>query len=92
MSLKIISYDLGQPETSADYKELIKYIKGLGDWAKPLESFWIVDTPKYCSTIRDEAKKYLDSNDELLVVSCPFDSWASSGINKEVTDWIKGRS
>lgn len=29
MSVKIISYDLGSPESSSDYEELIKYIKGL---------------------------------------------------------------
>lgn len=90
MSLKIISYDLGQPETSSDYKELIKYIKSLGSWGKPLESFWIVDTAKYCTTIRDEAKQYLDGNDKLLVVSCPFDSWASYRLSTSVTDWLKG--
>jgi hypothetical protein len=92
MSLKIISYDLGKPETSADYKDLIEYVKSLGSWAKPLESFWIVDSPKYCSTIRDEAQEYLDSNDEILVVSCPFESWASWGLDKDVTSWIKARS
>jgi hypothetical protein len=92
MSLKIISYDLGQPETSASYTKLIDYIKSLGSWAKPLESFWIVDTPKHCSTIRDEAKEHLDGNDEILAVSCPFDAWASYGISTKVTDWIKERT
>lgn len=92
MSLKVISYDLGQPETSTSYKELIEYIKGLGTWAKPLESFWIVDTDKHCSTIRDEAKAYLDSNDELFVFSCPFSSWASYGLSDDVTDWLKART
>ena len=89
MSLKIISYDLNKPETSSDYEKLITYIKSLGSWAKPLESYWIVDTPKYCSTIRDEAKEYMDSNDEILVVSSPFESWASYGLSKSVTEWLK---
>lgn len=92
MSLKVISYDLGQPEKSTDYKDLIGYIKGLGAWAKPLESFWIVDTTKTCSSIRDEAKSYLDSNDKILVFSSPFKSWASSGLKKSTTDWLKDRS
>lgn len=89
MSKKIISYDLGQPETSANYRELIDYIKSIGTWVKPLESFWIVDTTKQCSTIRNEAKQYLDANDRLFVVTCPFDDWASYRISSTVTDFIQ---
>jgi hypothetical protein len=47
----LISYDLGQLETSASYRELISAIKGLGDWAKPLESEWFVLTGLTASVV-----------------------------------------
>ncbi len=67
MSVKIISYDLGSPESSSDYEELIKYIKGLGSWAKPLYSVWFVNTDKTSRQIREGAEAYLDDNDKIFV-------------------------
>lgn len=88
MSVKIISYDLGSPETSDDYKELIKYVKSLGDWIKPMYSFWLVDTTKTCKGIRDEAKAYLDSNDKLIVAKWSLDDWATYRLPK-TAEWLK---
>ena len=73
MSVKLISYDLGVPETSQDYKKLIDAIKELGAyWANPLKSVWLVDNDLGCSKIRDSLKSYLDSNDKLFVIACPI--------------------
>lgn len=89
MSVKIISYDLGSPESSSDYEELIKYIKGLGAWANPLYSVWLVDTNKTSSQIRDSAKSYLDDNDRLFVANWnPGSGWASFSLSRYVTDWL----
>lgn len=88
MSVKIISYDLGQPETSEDYKELIKFIKGLGETCKPLESFWFVKTTKTCKYIRDEAKQYLDSNDRIFVAKWGVDDWAGLRLRNSGGDWL----
>jgi hypothetical protein len=88
MSVKLISYDLGVPETSQSYQDLIAYIKSLGDWCKPLYSYFLVDTNKHCSTIRDEAKAYLDTNDKFLVINSPVGNWASYNLSKTVTDWL----
>jgi hypothetical protein len=90
MSVKIISYDLGSPESSDDYKDLIEYIKSLGSWVKPLYSFWLVDTDKTCSTIRDGAKQYLDSNDKLFVAEWSVDDWAIYRLPK-TAEWLKGK-
>jgi hypothetical protein len=89
MSVKLISYDLGKPETSSSYSDLIKGIKSLGDWAKPLESFWLVDNSLDCATIRDKLQAYLDSNDKILVIKCPLSAWASYGIANDVIQWMK---
>ena len=90
MSVKIISYDLGSPESSDDYKDLIEYVKSLGSWVKPLYSFWLVDTDKTCSTIRDGAKQYLDSNDKLFVAEWSVDDWAIYRLPK-TAEWLKGK-
>lgn len=91
MSVKIVSYDLGGPESSADYKDLIDYMRSFGTRAKPLESFWLLSTTKSCTTIRDEAMKYLDSNDKLLVFEWSLDDWATYKLPKDVTDWLAAR-
>ncbi len=89
MSVKIISYDLGQPEMSQAYKRLIGAIKELGAWAKPLESYWLVDCNKTCSEVRDLLEAYLDNNDRLLVIETPLNAWATRNIHGAVTDWMK---
>lgn len=92
MNVKIISYDLGSPEKFEDYEDLIRYIKSLGSWAKPLYSVWLVDTDKTVSEIRDEAKHLIDSNDKIFVAEWNTDSgWASYNLPKSVTDWLHSR-
>lgn len=91
MSVKIVSYDLGQPESSEDYKKLIDYMRSFGTRAKPLYSYWLLSTSKTCQEIRDGAKSYLDGNDKLLVIESSLSSWASYNLPKEVTDWLNAR-
>ena len=92
MSVKIISYDLGSPEKFEDYEDLIRYIKSLGSWAKPLYSVWLVDTDKTASEIRDGAMRHIDNNDKLFVAEWNTDSgWASYNLPKSVTDWLRSR-
>ena len=89
MSVKVISYDLGKPEMSQSYAQLIEAIKNLGGWAKPLESFWLVSCEKSCVDIREKLKPYLDSNDSLFVATIPLNEWASYRLPQDVIDWIK---
>jgi hypothetical protein len=89
MSILLISYDLGVPETSDDYKKIIAHIKSYGTWAKPLYSVWFIKTDKTCAQVRDELNKLLDRNDKLLVMDVSEDDWATRSIDKEVTDWMK---
>jgi hypothetical protein len=88
MKTYLISYDLGVPETSEDYKKLIAYIKSYGAWAKPLYSEWFVKTDKTAGQVRDEIEKQTDSNDKVLVLDVTGANWASNRIDKEVTDWM----
>ena len=89
MSVKLISYDLGRPETSQSYRQLIEAIKSLGSWAKPMESFWLVDCNRSCEEIRDSLKQYLDLNDRLLVSVFSSSNWASYRVPEDVIGWMK---
>ncbi|MEK7464084.1 MAG: hypothetical protein AAB610_03125 [Patescibacteria group bacterium] len=89
MSTHLISYDLRVPETSEDYKKLINAIKALGGWATPLKSVWFVTTTKSASDVCDYIKAQTDLNDGILVVNITDDDWATVGVTKEVTDWMK---
>ena len=85
----LISYDLGIPEDSSDYKIVIDYIKSLGHWAKPLKSVWFVVTNKNISDIRDSLKSLTDANDKILVLDVSNDNWATSRMSNEINKWIK---
>ena len=88
MKTFLISYDLGVPETSEDYKRLIAYIKTFS-WAKPLYSVWLIRTTKSVDKIRDEIKAETDNNDKTLVIDVTSADWATNGVSKDVTDWMK---
>ena len=60
-----ISYDLCSP--GKDYSALYDAIKAYGTWAKVTESFYIVKTSQSATSIRDNLRNCLDSNDRLFV-------------------------
>jgi len=89
MKTFLISYDLGVPETHADYIALSKHLKTLySSWARPVKSVWIVKSDKDAGQIRDEIRLTLDSNDKLIVVELNS-NWGTFNVSKEVTDWMK---
>ncbi len=89
MKTYLISYDLGLPETRLDYDILKRYVKSYSYWAKPLQSVWFIKTMKSVSQVRDEIKLKIDSNDKVLVIDVSSKGWATSGVSKSVTDWMK---
>lgn len=83
----LITYDLHSP--GQDYETLIEGIKKLGTtWWHCLDSVWIIKSTLTCSVIRDRLGKYIDKNDELLVVELTG-SWATSHLSKNCNDWLK---
>lgn len=88
MSVYLISYDLGVPETSEDYKSLIEYIK-LHSWKKVLQSVWLIKTSKSVKDIRDGIKKKVDDNDRALVIDVTGSRWATLRVPKSTTEWMK---
>lgn len=89
MRIYLISYDLGVPETSDNYKTLISYIKSFPEWAKPLYSVWLVKSDKTASQIRDEIGAQTDANDKTLVIDVTGASWATNRVSQDITSWIK---
>lgn len=89
MGVLLVSYDLGQPETSDSYTDLIKKIKSYPGYCKPEYSLWLISTDKQTDTVRDELKAYLDTNDKLLVVRVTGAGWASYNLPSNITQWMK---
>lgn len=87
MQTLLVSYDLIRPENSEDYKRLGDRIKQFPNWAKPLESVWIIQTADGPAAVRDALKPYIESNDKLIVVEMSG-SWASFNIGTEVSSWL----
>lgn len=87
MKTYLIGYDLNSP--GKDYAELIKAIKELSNnWWHHLDSTWIVKHDGSAVSIRDNLKKHIDLNDELLVVNLSGEG-AWSGFNEKGSKWLK---
>ncbi|MEP3211154.1 MAG: CRISPR-associated protein Cas2 [Maribacter sp.] len=82
----LIGYDLNK--SGQDYKTLIEQIKKLGNWWHCLDSTFIVKSSSTASLIRDHLKKFIDSNDELLIL-CLTGEGAWTGFSKECSDWLR---
>ena len=71
--LYVISYDLRKP--GRDYKSLTDALKGIGA-QRVLESVWAARRDQTSAEkLRDYFKKFIDSNDRLLVVA--VSDWAT---------------
>jgi hypothetical protein len=89
MSVLMVSYDLGVPETSDTYKRFIQAIKNLGtNWAKPLKSQFFITTDLSVPAVRDALLPLMDQNDRLLVIEVTR-NWATRGVPSDVTEWLK---
>ncbi len=88
VNLYMVCYDLNSP--GQDYTELFEQIKSYGTWWHHLDSTWIIKSPKTATEVRNHLGKYIDSNDELLIVK--FGSWAGKGFEKRAYEWIHNNS
>jgi hypothetical protein len=86
LNVYIIGYDLNRP--GQDYADLIGAIKDLGGWWHYLDSTWLLATDTSAAAIRDTLKEHVDAGDELLVARLQGE-WASCGLPKDATDWIR---
>jgi CRISPR/Cas system-associated endoribonuclease Cas2 len=87
MSVLIITYDLNREQTGGDREGLLQYIK-THSWARLSESSYAVATDKAPATVVEEARRYLDKNDNIYVINLkkPYSGWGP----KDVNDWLEG--
>ncbi|MBF4508419.1 SinR family protein [Flavobacterium sp. JLP] len=82
----LIGYDLNK--SGQDYKTLIEEIKKLGLWWHCLDSTWIIKSESNATDIRNYLKKFIDTNDKLLVVRLSGES-AWVGFSDDCSKWLK---
>jgi hypothetical protein len=87
MSVLIVTYDLNRERTGGEREGLLQYIK-THSWARLSESSYAVATDKAPATVVEEARRYLDKNDNIYVLNLkkPYSGWGP----KEVNDWLEG--
>ena len=88
MSAVLIAYDLHK--LGQRYTELRKLVIETfpGSW-NCLESTFIVNTNMTPVQVRDLLKSKLDANDELLVVALVKNGWATWGMYKPCSGWLR---
>jgi len=87
MAVHWVNYDLNK--SGQDYTKLIDYLKSHNGWAKPLKSSFFVKTTLTAGQLRDEIKKYIDANDDVVVVGVGGKGWATYGLSDELNKWLK---
>lgn len=88
MSAYLISYDLHTP--GQKYDCIQKTITSIcpRNW-KMLQTVWMVNYSGNSTQLRDALKKYLDGNDELIVVKLNGEAaWSGPNLTKH-SEWIK---
>jgi hypothetical protein len=65
MACYLIGCKLTSP--GRDYRELFDAVENLGDAFHCLDASWAVNTQKTAAEIRDELKRFINQNDDLLV-------------------------
>lgn len=86
MAVYCVTYDLKAP--GKDYSSLHDHLKKYA-YCKRLESFWLIDTQKTASQIRDDLKNVVDSNDVVFVARLQG-NWASW--NYGCGDWLNDKN
>jgi hypothetical protein len=83
-----VSYDLHQP--GRNYESVIAAIKAQGNWAKPLESVFFLDTAKTAEAVHAAVRAAMDANDSLLVIDASNNHAVWSNLAPNVSDYIRG--
>ncbi len=87
--MKLVTYDLNTP--GQDYRVIHEAIKSLGEWCKPMESTWLINTNLSANQISERLRQCLDQNDRLLIVEID-PSTANGWLSKDVWEWIQTRA
>lgn len=84
MPTYMISYDLVKKE---DYVPLAEKIKTLGQWARVVDSTWLIVCDLSCSEIRDKITEVVDESSRIIVVKTSgYGAWKNVICSNE---WLK---
>ena len=86
MNTILISYDLQAP--GKDYSRLWEHLKSYRNWAKPLESMWLLRTALTAIQVRDAAVKHVDQNDKIVAVDVTGKQVAWNNLSSDILQWI----
>ncbi len=89
MNTYLISYDLIRP--GKDYTHLHEHLKSYGDWAKPLESVWLIKSNLGAEQLRNTVQTHMDGNDRIFVVDVTSRAAAWDKLPADVSTWIKNK-
>ena len=82
----LVSYDLSKP--IRHYEELHKFLRSHTDWAKVLESVWIVESDLTQLELVNAALKHMDADDH--IIATPYTGAAAwYNLSPEVEAWIQ---
>jgi hypothetical protein len=71
-----VTCELRQPDHL--YTALYDYMQSYARQSHPLDSMWLVKTDKSVPQVRDEVRRFIDENDEILVFDVTGAAWASN--------------
>jgi hypothetical protein len=88
MNTLLVSYDLLAPEK--DYEKLWDHLKSYLQWARPLESVWLIRAGLTAGEMKILLRdNYVDQNDKLFVVDVTGRAVSWSQLPEKVSQWIK---
>ncbi len=71
-----------------DYSNLWAHLKSYYEWAKPLESVWLLKTSLSAEQVRDAALQHIDPDDKLIVIDVTGKGAAWRKLSQELSTWI----
>ncbi len=83
MRTLVVTYDLNFETRRPD---ILKEIKGGGNWAKLSESSYAIHTSETPQQVYKRLEPYLDDNDNLLVITLNAPWWGRAP--QDVLDWL----
>jgi hypothetical protein len=87
MATYVVGYDI-HPTKGETYGELIEALKKYDYWWHHLDSTWLIVTDDKASTIRDNLKQHMKSDDQLIVIkTCDVGAWY--GFSDRGSKWLK---
>ena len=90
MSWYVVSYDLRRELSNADYLRLFEQLRTSVDWCHPLQSVWIIQTPRTPVQIVNIllATGILDDNDGIIVLEITGVGAYRRVLDQTVAEWL----